>query len=152
MEYTLKDKLNATSDFIEALTEKGWQEIEHIQNQLANLSDTVESKKVGKLLNSLLTSYYVFVGGLENFNASGSIEQELAIEEPNDDTPAQIEPVDEKPEPDLELQDLGLDNTDAIKLAANTENEPNLSEPFEYFVDFDEPIGEPITDEDLYNN
>ena len=25
-------------------------------------------------------------------------------------------------------------------------------EPFEYFVDFDEPIGDPISDEDLYGN
>ena len=33
---------------------------------------------------------------------------------------------------------------------AETNNE-NTSEPFEYFVDFDEPIGEPLTDDDLYN-
>ena len=26
------------------------------------------------------------------------------------------------------------------------------TEPFEYFVDFDDPVGEPLTDDDLYNN
>ena len=27
-----------------------------------------------------------------------------------------------------------------------------VSEPFEYFVDFDEPNGDPISDKDLYGN
>ena len=68
MEYTLKDKITVTKDFINELAEKSWHDIEHIQNQLANLADTEEGKKVGKLLSSLLTSYYVFVGGLENID------------------------------------------------------------------------------------
>ena len=78
MEYTLKDKLDITSDFIESLTEKGWQEIEYIQTQIANLADTTESKKVRKLLNNLLTSYYVFVGSLENFDNTVYVSEQPA--------------------------------------------------------------------------
>jgi hypothetical protein len=133
MEYTLKDKLDATKDFIEELTEKGWQEIEYLQSQLTNLADTEENKKVGKLLNSLLTSYYVFVGGLENLDNSESY---TVSAEPN------IEPC--------------LAPESYEKVVTNTslapEDKQDYAEPFEYFVDFEEPTGDPITDDDLYNN
>lgn len=133
MEYTLKDKLDATKDFIEELTEKGWQEIEYLQSQLTNLADTEESKKVGKLLNSLLTSYYVFVGGLENLDNSESY---TVSAEPN------IEPCLEP-----ESYENVVTNTSLVP-----EDKQDYAEPFEYFVDFEEPTGDPITDDDLYNN
>jgi hypothetical protein len=144
MEYTLKDKLDVTSDFIESLTEKGWQEIEYIQSQLTNLADTAESKKVRKLLNNLLTSYYVFVGSLESFdNATYVSEQPAEVS----DEQMQVE-ITEVPTVE---SDTAVSHKHT-KLNSTSENELEFSEPFEYFVDFDEPIGEPLTDKDLYNN
>ncbi len=132
MEYTLKDKLIITKDFIEELTEKSWLEIEQLQRQVANITDTDEGKKFKKLLNNLLTSYYVFVGGLENFN-NISIDYEPIAETPIEEPTVEIEPA------------LSYEPSEP------TNSKLEISEPFEYFVDFDEPTGAPLTDEDIYN-
>ena len=139
MNYTLKDKLNVTKEFLDELTEKSWQEIEHIQSQLANLTDTKEGNQVRKLLNNLLTSYYVFVGGLENFDTVDFVSQ----------TPLEVlvEPaVAEEPEP----RDEPVEPIETVQVPVN---DLEVSEPFEYFVDFDEPdLSQPkLTDADLYN-
>jgi hypothetical protein len=136
MELILDDKLSATKEFVTELTEKGWQEIEHIQNQLANLDDTAESQLVKKLLNSLLTSYYIFVGGLENFETT-DIDTKLSSDI-SDLSDSSI---------NIEKPDSSLTPIETVQVA-----ETEINEPFEYFIDFDEPIGEPLTDKDLYNN
>lgn len=142
MNYALKDKLIVTKDFIDELAEKSWQEIEYLQSQLANLADTDESKKVGKLLNNLLTSYYVFVGGLENFDSTEKYTASLEI----DKQPELANELAIEAEPDLRYETTEVnDSTTAFV----DEQEP--AEPFEYFVDFDEPVGDPLTDDDLYN-
>lgn len=142
MEYTLKDKITVTKDFIDELTEKSWHDIEHIQSQLANLADTEESKKVGKLLSSLLTSYYVFVGGLENIDNVS-----VAPVQPVEPLAEPIQIIDE---PNI-AEEPELFN-EPLKLEEPLENELEVSEPFEYFVDFDDPTGEPLTDDDLYSS
>jgi hypothetical protein len=68
-EYNLKDKLSLTPELLDSLTSKGWQEIEHLQAQIANIDDV----SLNQLLKNLLTSYYVFVGGLESL-ASGEVD------------------------------------------------------------------------------
>ena len=136
MEYTLKEKLSATKSFVDSLTEKGWQEIEHLQIQLANLTDTKDSKKVKQLLKNLLTSYYIFVGGLENLDNSSN-QEPVEIHEPVANTAV----MEYEPEVATENEDITIVSP----------TEPEFSEPFEYFVDFDEPVGEPLTDKDLYN-
>ena len=140
MEYTLKDKITVTKEFIEELAEKSWRDIEHIQSQLANLADTEDSKKVGKLLNNLLTSYYVFVGGLENINNISYDQEPLIDTSVAPELMITDEPVIVEPE------------YEPIEIEAPLENELEVSEPFEYFVDFDDPIGEPLTDDDLYSS
>lgn len=140
MEYTLKDKIIVTKEFIEELAEKSWRDIEHIQSQLANLADTEDSKKVRKLLNNLLTSYYVFVGGLENIDNIKYYQEPL---------------IDTSEEPELMITDepiIAEPEYEPIEIEAPLENELEVSEPFEYFVDFDDPIGEPLTDDDLYSS
>lgn len=141
MEYSLKDKLIITKDFIEELTEKSWQEIEHIQSQITNLAGTAEGNIIKKLLNNLLTSYYVFVGGLENYDSNvstsvGPVEAPTRAGNTN-------EPVIELT-PDAQC--------DSVEVSTTSEAIPEVSMPFEYFTDFDDPIGDPLTDEDLYNN
>ena len=136
MEYTSKDKLNITEEFIEELTGKSWQEIEHLQNQLTNLADTTESKKVKKLLSNLLTSYYVFVGGLENLDV-------VCVQE---------QPIETANEPIAKNTEAAELNYSPAEMTQTLAEEPVTSEPFEYFVDFDDPVGEPLTDKDLYND
>lgn len=131
----LKNKLTVTKDFIDELCNKSWQEIEHLQTQLANIADTDEGKKVSQLIKNLVTSYYVFIGSLENLDEVTLSTQAAAPVKKQ-------EPVDYA-WTESEIQ-VNLDDE-------HIQSDLDVSEPFEYFVDFDEPTGEPLTDKDLYN-
>lgn len=141
MNLELKNKLQISEDYIEELVNKSWQEIETLQTQVNNLESDPVSVSLKTLIKNLLTSYYVFVGGLENL-------QDEFRELSNSFSTAEKEPLEE---PELELE------ATSMTLAENNQINDNkfliqeeLSEPFEYFVDFDEPIGDPISDIDLY--
>lgn len=137
MNIVLKDKIKIDKNFINDLISKSWQDSESIQNQIDSIEvDSPQATRVVKLLRDLLTSYYVFTGCLENIEQEpiNTIEPEPAYAE---------EPISIPEEPaDEAIQDIEtLDEFD----------NDTVGEPFEYFVDFDEPIGEPLTDKDLYN-
>lgn len=140
MNLELKTKIQVTKDFLEELTNKSWQEIETLQMQLNNLDTNSISEPLHQLIENLLTSYYVFVGGLEN------------LQEDFDSLNNTIVPPVKNPKINLQKEDK-LD----INLELNSFNEnqaistqTEIEDPFEYFVDFDDPIGDPISDEDLY--
>jgi hypothetical protein len=141
MDYKLKDKLTANKDFLTELVDKSWLEIEHLQAQIANIDNTDENTKLIQLFKNLLTSYYVFIGGLENLNS-----EEAIIKKPElNKEPVIIEPPIEKAVlPEEPIKDDVFD--DSLFNEPTTKDE----EPFEYFVDFDDPSGEPMSDEDLY--
>ena len=84
------------------------------------------------------SSYYVFTGCLET------------LENEPIDAIGQVPTQQEKPtEVPAELE---LENNSDANILSEFDNEiVSDSEPFEYFVDFDEPTGEPLTDDDLYN-
>ena len=141
MNYELKDKINTTNELLSELEVKSWQEIEHLQAQIANLSEGSTNDRLRQLFKNLLTSYYIFAGGIETLQSEPDttitkpiqkVEPDIVLDEPTE--PAVHEPTydfisDEMPTSTYEV-----------------------TEPFEYFVDFDEPTGEPLSDEDLYGN
>ena len=140
MEYSLKDKIIITKDFLNDLEVRSWQEIENLQNQITNIEPTDYNSKVIQLLKSLLTSYYVFAGGLENLNSEEIMTMvPKQVEEPS----LEIEVVIPKPEA------YDIDTFEPVSLSKEIDQE--VVDPFEYFVDFDDPVGEPLTDDDLYN-
>ncbi len=147
MEYTLKDKITITKDFLSDLEMKSWQEIEHLQSQIANIDATEENLKVIQLLKNLLTSYYVFTGGLENLSDEKATTKVM-------NCPKQVDTetkVAKAIEPEVSYDDIYEDDL-FEPVAVEKQDVVNEIEPFEYFVDFDEPIGEPLSDEDLYGN
>ena len=144
MNYELKDKINATNELLQELEMKGWQEIEHLQAQIANLAEGSVNDKLRQLLKNLLTSYYVFIGGIEAINGEPIDEVSINITTPIEEPRIQV--IDTIPIDDPEA----LDSTNDFM--SETDNSYEVSDPFEYFVDFDEPTGEPLTDEDLYDN
>lgn len=140
--YCLKDKILITKEFLADLESKGWQEIEGLQSQIANIEANSENTTLIQLLKNLLTSYYVFIGGLENLS-SGNADFAATISE----VPLNVtkEVYTDKAETDLSIikePEADLYPQEVLK--------DNSFEPFEYFVDFDEPTGEPLSDEDLY--
>jgi hypothetical protein len=149
MNYTLKDKLTTSKDFLSELIDKSWAEIEHLQTQIANIDTAEENTKLIQLFKNLLTSYYVFIGGLENLNSEEIIVKSEPAKEPTvelkkEDIPEPANITDDHYLADLVFDDPAVEKSEPVK--------DEYSEPFEYFVDFDEPIGEPLTDDDIYNN
>jgi hypothetical protein len=140
MKITLTEKLVVTDTFLADLIDKSWQEIEHLQTQIANIEATEASVEVVRLLKQLLTNYYVFVGGLENINNSNSTTVAKIVDTTS--TKSLPTPVTIETEPEVSFDDQPMTTPEYTQMD---------SEPFEYFVDFDEPTGEPLTDEDLYN-
>jgi hypothetical protein len=146
MSIVLKDKIKVDSSFISELIAKSWEDSESIQNQIDSIEiDSTTAAKTVKLLKDLLTSYYVFTGCLETLeNEPIEIVEPNKIPKPKSEViiPEKLTIIPEEPVeaeiPDIDVvTELGVGEAD--------------SEPFEYFVDFDEPVGEPLTDEDLYN-
>ena len=105
------------------------------------------------ILSDLMDSYLIAIGRLEAL-AAGNIglavpEVETEVLEPAK-ADITIEDVD-----DFEDEAAPTDNAtvdfDEEEFAETKPNAEASTEPFEYFVDFDEPKGPPLTDEDLYN-
>ena len=117
--------------------------VEYLQNQVINIEK--ENSEVLQLLNNLLTSYYVFIGGIENLIDKPIISVKPAVEltKEKEDTPQEI--IINKSEPEFFEDNMTFEDEVA-------KQEELDFEPFEYFVDFEEPTGEPISDEDLYEN
>ena len=136
--YELKEKISITDKFIKELEARSWQEINNLQNQIANIEAADENLVLIQLLKSLLTSYYVFIGGLENFSDNFSTA----------DRAQAIEKIQPK-EPTIENNIEEVTYVNSIK-SEDAKVEQDAFEPFEYLVDFDDPIGDPLTDEDLY--
>ena len=147
--YKLKDKITVSDEVVKDLINRGWQEVNYINSQLKNIEFGKENQKLMNLLKNLLTSHYVFIGGLEAI-VDGELEAEPETVK---------QEIDEYNEPAKEL----TQTEPHVELESTVENETNYSgsevladdsydhEPFEYFVDFDDPVGEAITDDDLYN-
>ncbi len=150
MSIVLKNKIKVDKNFINGLITKSWEDSESIQNQIDCIEiDSDVAAKAVKLLKDLLTSYYVFTGCLENLeNESIEIVTPTKVVEPVKAVEPEIivpEKLTIVPEEPLEMK---VPNTDILM---ELEDEAD-GELFEYFVDFDEPVGEPLTDDDLYNN
>lgn len=147
-EYNLKDKIIVNDEFLTDLIAKSWHEADAIQQQINNIDTSTKlGIEVAALLKSLCTSYYVLTGCLENL--SDATPDEPLVINTNAITVDTLpdEPIQDEPKianTDPEFYDDFLTGT--IPVAKHEKD----FEPFEYFVDFDEPTGAPLSDEDLY--
>jgi hypothetical protein len=142
MDYNLKDKIKVTDEFLAELIAKSWREAEALQQQVTNIdTSTVIGAEVVKALQNTCTNYYVLAGCLEsiadklNDDVFSITDSDTSVDNSENNTKLSV------PET---VQDKSID-------VISTDNANNF-EPFEYFVDFDEPLGDPISDQDLYGN
>jgi hypothetical protein len=167
----VKEKMPVS--FLTYMLSKSWDEIGNIKDQLFGLDSMYTDAEVLRApLEQLLDSHLVFAGQLEALvQGTGEIkipevdapavpENDAPVEAlPEDDLgsePIVIEPVIEPKEPVVAVaNDAELDNDIEVK----SEVKPEIKAPvktfdtdFEYFVDFDDPVGEPLTDADLYDD
>ena len=62
------------------------------------------------------------------------------------------EPIEEITKEDPDLTSITPDEADLEDSSFKTALDNEINDPFEYFIDFEDPIGEPLKDEDLYGN
>ena len=149
MKYNLKDKIEVTEEFLANLISKSWQETEAIQQQIANLDTSSQlGMEVARLLKNTCTNYYILIGCLE------ALTENPGIAATYDADTHQTHDTD-----NLTLSDTCLEQDTDLEPEFESEAAEQVGttvatdfEPFEYFVDFDEPSGEPLSDEDLYGN
>ena len=142
MNFELKHKITVTEDFLNELIMKSWQDAEAIQQQIANIdTSTSLGVEVVNLLRNTCTSYYVLAGCLEALVENPEISYNKMAE--REGSQVQFEP-------ESCTDSSAVYTSTAEEKAKSIETTHNF-EPFEYFVDFDEPSGEPISDQDLYN-
>jgi hypothetical protein len=141
MQYNLKEKIEVTEEFLNEFIAKSWQETETLQQQIANIDTSTKlGIEVAKLLKNTCTTYYVLIGCLEAL-AENPKTSEIVVDE--------SETLQNTNELEVSEEPITLENEteDAISLPIKAAAD---FEPFEYFVDFDEPSGDPLSDKDLY--
>lgn len=140
MNYELKEKITVTRELLNELEEKSWLEIDQIQTYITNLAEDPANDDLRQLLKNLLTSYYIFTGNIEALSSNFSIknQKQLPLKTING---TEVQQVTSESSP---TSIVTIESTDDTLINNNT------NEPFEYFIDFDEPIGEPLSDKDLY--
>ena len=161
--------------FLTDFISKGWEEVGYLKADIEAIKEAYKgTKPIEGLIQDLIDAYLVCIGQLEahlhdnkyldypeESGLSGTkLEEELELKVSADKIEIKTEkttPVNVNEEDDIIT--IGLDET-----APEAEYGPSapvvttqsevVGEPFEYFVDFDEPdLTQPkLTDDDLYNN
>lgn len=168
--------------FLTDMISKGWEEVGYLRESSVAIRETYkDTSKIEALMQDLMDAYLVFIGQIEtyledkeNISADSTEETPAVKTEVNNtaelpEAEIEIEPIDSTPEinPDIEPEsETDVDYTTSGEIATSgdfdefaisdqeleTKREP--IEPFEFFVDFEEPdMSEPrLSDEDLYGH
>lgn len=162
--------------FLTDFISKGWEEVGYLKADIEAIKEAYKgTKPIEDLIQDLIDAYLVCIGQLEAHlhdkkyldypEESGltpaKLEEELELKV----SPERIEiktekttPVEVNEEDDLIIVGIDENATEAeiepsAAMSVPNDVPVNVGEPFEYFVDFDEPdMTQPkLTDEDLYN-
>ena len=142
-----------STTFLTSLISEGWDRVGTIKEQILTIQNEFKGyERVITALQGLMDSYLVCIGQIE---AVLDDESGIASADTDDDFENAAAPivkvVDKEDRADaLTSKVAGADSQvakDAPLVRVRT-TEP--AEQFEYFVDFDEPVGSPLTDEDIY--
>ena len=173
MKILKESKENLPIAFLTDFISKGWEEVGYLKADIEAIKEAYKgTKPIETLIQDLIDAYLVCIGQLEahlhdkNYldypeesGLSGEkLEEDLEIRVSADKVEIKAEkttPVEVNEEEDLIT--IGVDETevkfDDSKLAMSDEDVSRVNEPFEYFVDFEEPdMSQPkLTDKDLYD-
>lgn len=159
--------------FLTDFISKGWEEVGYLKADIEAIKEAYKgTKPIETLIQDLIDAYLVCIGQLEAHlhdnkyldypEESGlngtKLEEELELKISPDHIEIKTEkttPVEVNEEDDLII--IGVDENAPeaeIDAPVDTSAPAPVGEPFEYFVDFDEPdLSQPkLTDDDLYYN
>ena len=133
--------------FITSFVSRGWEEVGMLKEQIKALKEEFGGKgieKIEEIFQGLIDAYLINIGQLELFLQENDYVEVPEIEEEKVEEPVE----EEETEEEVEIEDEVEVEVEPQKIVKNV---PADFEAFEYFVDFDEPEGEALTDDDLYN-
>ena len=133
--------------FITSFVSRGWEEVGMLKEQIKALKEEFGGKgieKIEEIFQGLIDAYLINIGQLELFLHENDYVEVPEIEEEKVEEPVE----EEETEKEVEIEDEVEVEVEPQKIVKNV---PADFEAFEYFVDFDEPEGEALTDDDLYN-
>lgn len=174
MKILKESKENLPIAFLTDFISKGWEEVGYLKADIEAIREAYKgTKPIESLIQDLIDAYLVCIGQLEahlhdnkyldypeESGLSGTkLDEELEIKVSADKVEIKTDentPVEIDEEEDLitigveEAEDAKFDDS---KLAMSDKEVAEVNEPFEYFVDFDEPdMSQPkLTDKDLYD-
>lgn len=138
--------------FITSFVSRGWEEVGMLKEQIKALKEEFGGKgieKIEEIFQGLIDAYLINIGQLELFLHENDYVEVPEIEEEKVEEPTEEEiEEEEEAEEEVEIDDEVEVEVEPQKVVKNV---PADFEAFEYFVDFDEPEGEALTDDDLYN-
>lgn len=132
--------------FITSFVSRGWEEVGMLKEQIKALKEEFGGKgieKIEEIFQGLIDAYLINIGQLELFLHENDYVEVPEIEEEKVEEPVE----EEETEEEVEIEDEVEVEVEPQKIVKNV---PADFEAFEYFVDFDEPEGEALTDDDLY--
>lgn len=159
--------------FLTDMISKSWEEVGYLKDASEAIRITYkDTQKIEQLMQDLMDAYLVFIGQIELH-----MHEQEYINEPIN-TPAETEEVAKSEEPEEaeeaiaepeEMKDLHTNEKEEIAIKNPSESNPadfktadeeridsirttSTKDPFEFFVDFDEPAANQprLTDNDLY--
>lgn len=164
-----KEKEDLPITFLTSFVSKGWDEVGILRADSEAIKETYKGAfKIEKIINDLIDSYLIAIGQIE-----AHLEKKDYLDYSRDDL------LKESVKEDINIDNLKIDEIDInsekeilpepeTPLIKKIEvNEPSSVDPanekakmpvapnmddIEYFVDFGEPVGEKITDADLYDD
>ena len=138
--------------FITSFVSRGWEEVGMLKEQIKALKEEFGGKgieKIEEIFQGLIDAYLINIGQLELF-----LHENDYVEVPEIEEEKAEEPVEEEENEEVEETEEEVEIYDEVEVEVEPQkvvkNVPADFEAFEYFVDFDEPEGEALTDDDLY--
>lgn len=142
--------------FITSFVSRGWEEVGMLKEQIKALKEEFGGKNIAKIeeiLQGLIDAYLINIGQLELFLHENDYVEVPEIEEEKEE---KVEEPAKEDEVEVAAEEEEVEIEDEIEAEVEVEPQsvvrqtPGDFEAFEYFVDFDEPEGDPLTDDDLY--
>ena len=142
--------------FITSFVSRGWEEVGMLKEQIKALKSEFKNiDKIEEILQGLIDAYLINIGQLELFLHDNDYVEVPNIEEQEEESKAlEKEDIEDEDIEDEEIEDvikIETDKPEEDEAPIIMHQAPKDFEAFEYFVDFDEPSGDALTDDDLYN-
>ena len=145
--------------FITDLISKGWDEVGYLKEATAAIrADYKGTAPIEQAMQDLMDAYLIFIGQLElHLHKEDYIDTtELAVDN------TETVPAKELPDAEITPEDITIEiesdeapiSPKATEIEQPIKKAPEDAEPFEFFVDFDEPDwSQPrLTDDELYGD